>query len=76
MKIRHEIIFQNELFSGRGSGRSQSLKINYLPFIFLGFLLGYCGKPCSSLQLIVVFVGDLDVFEGRWQMWDGKLIRK
>ena len=33
MKIRHEVIFPNELFSWSGSGRSQFLKINqYLLF--------------------------------------------
>ncbi len=70
MKILHEVIFQNELFSGRGSGRSQSLKINHLPFIFLGFLLWVCSGHCSTLQLVVVFVGNLGVFGDRWQMWD------
>ena len=31
---------------------ADSLKINYLPFIFLVFLSGYCSEPCSTLQLI------------------------
>jgi hypothetical protein len=37
MKIRHEVIFQNELFSWGDSGRSQSLKITY--FYFLGLFV-------------------------------------
>ena len=69
MKIRHEVIFPNELFSGRGSGRSQSLKINH----YLLFSWVFVGVLQSMLQYIAVnwvFVGNLGLFGGMWQMWD------
>jgi hypothetical protein len=75
MKIRHEVIFQNELFSWRGF-RSEPISINQLiPFVFLGFILRVCSKHYSTLQWIGVFVGNLGEFGVRWQMWDRCLIK-
>jgi hypothetical protein len=73
MKIRHEVIFQNEMFSWKDSGRSQSLKNQLIPFIFLDFLLGDClnlAVHCSGYG----FYWELgfiwrEVSDVRWRMF-------
>ena len=70
MKIRHEVIFPNELFSGRDSGRSQSLTINQ--YLLFSWVICKCiavnlAVHCNGLGFLV---GDLGVFGERWQMWD------
>jgi hypothetical protein len=72
MKIRYEVIFQNELFSWRDSGRSQSLKINQ----YLLFSLVICWGIAMKIAVDCSFCQELGCIWLRWQMWDGKLIRK
>jgi len=64
MKIRHEVIFPNELFIWMGFWSKPIFKNQPIPFIFFGYLLGYCSKPCSTLQWIAFFATTWEYLEG------------
>jgi hypothetical protein len=60
MKIRHEVIFSNELFIWMGFWSKPIFKNQPIPF--LGVFVPTLHKPCIKLQWIEPLVENLGIF--------------